>query len=263
MKRILACLSALLLLINVSRLNAAPATLLFEDDFNRAIPGWTAIQPPGTYIDGPMRWQYDIVSSAYVENSNIYTDNAGASPSGTAVMLINDAVTTTPFTYKTRLTMGDDDGFGLVFGYENPTNVFRLTFSSQNNPIRTGYPWRGWSVDQKTNNVMVFLFGGGTAGYDTTAPSFLPVANRPFDVTISVSADNKLTLSIIDDALNNTTPVVLVDNQQLPIQPRARLASCNGATPAGHRAAFESKIQHWTQRRWSCRNRINSRIGRR
>ena len=24
---------------------AAPATLLFEDDFNEGIPGWTAVQP--------------------------------------------------------------------------------------------------------------------------------------------------------------------------------------------------------------------------
>jgi hypothetical protein len=53
--------------------------------FNRGIPGWTAVQPAGTYLDGPMRWQYDIVSGAFLEQSNIYTDAAAASPSATAV----------------------------------------------------------------------------------------------------------------------------------------------------------------------------------
>jgi hypothetical protein len=34
----------------INLLFAAPATLLFEDDFNRGIPGWTQVQPAGTYI---------------------------------------------------------------------------------------------------------------------------------------------------------------------------------------------------------------------
>jgi hypothetical protein len=35
---------------------------LFEDDFNRGFPGWTVVQPVGFYYDGPLRWQYDIVT---------------------------------------------------------------------------------------------------------------------------------------------------------------------------------------------------------
>src|SRR5262245_2299363 len=91
-------------------LPGAPATLLFEDNFTGGIPGWTAIQPTGgNYLDGPMIWQYDVPSSSFSEQSNIYTDNAAASPTRIAVMLINDTVAPSNFLYTARLTAGDDD----------------------------------------------------------------------------------------------------------------------------------------------------------
>ena len=114
-----------------SDLFGTPATLLFEDDFNRGIPGWTQVQPTRNYLDGPMRWQYDVVSGTFLEQSNIYTDAANVSPSATAVLLINDATAGTNFTYKARLTAGDDDAFGLIFGYANGNNYFRVTFTRQ------------------------------------------------------------------------------------------------------------------------------------
>ena len=134
---------------------ATQPEVLFEDDFNRGIPGWTAVQPPGNYIDGPMRWQYDIVSQAYLEQSNIYTDAPGGSTNATAVMLINDAETAGNFTYTARLKAGDDDAFGLIFGYNDPQNFYRVTFSRQD---RTGeaspaFPYTSWLVDRKVDGV--------------------------------------------------------------------------------------------------------------
>ena len=191
---------------------AAPAALLFEDEFNRGIPGWTAVQPPGTYIDGPMRWQYDIVTGAFLEQSNIYTDAAAASPSATAVMLVNDAVAGANFTYRARLIAGDDDAFGLIFGYQNPTNFYRVTFTRQ---VRTvpGFPWNGWSVDRKLDNVATNLFGDGTP---THVPSFVNRQYVPFDVTISVTGANLLTLTIMDDPEGVPTEYRLVEAQPLP-----------------------------------------------
>src|SRR3954468_17813117 len=55
--------------------------VIFQDDFNLGFPGWAAIQPAGAYLDGPLCWQYDIVSGGFVEDSNIYTDSATFSPS--------------------------------------------------------------------------------------------------------------------------------------------------------------------------------------
>ncbi|HNU53379.1 MAG TPA: hypothetical protein PKJ98_20995 [Verrucomicrobiota bacterium] len=213
----------------------AEATLLFEDDFDGGIPGWTAVQPPGTYIDGPLRWQYDIVSGAYVEQSNIYTDNAAASPTATAAMLINDAVAGPAFTFKARLVAGDDDGFGLIFGYHNPTNFYRVTFTRQ---VRTtaGFPWNGWNVDRKVDNVATPLFGDGTPGH---VPSFVNIQALPFDVTISVTSDNRLTLVVVDDPDGGAVEYRLVEGQALPGSAQGQVGfmtwGMSGLVPRGFR----------------------------
>jgi len=198
-------------LVSTAALGAS-ATLLFEDTFDRGIPGWTAVQPPGNYIDGPMRWQYDVVSGAFVEQSNIYTDASTVSSSAPAVMLVNDAVAGTTFTYKARLIAGDDDAFGLIFGYQNPTNFYRVTFTRQ---VRAdaGFPWNGWNVDRKVDNVATPLFGDGTPSH---VPSFVNAQSVPFDVTIAVGSGNLLTLVVVDDPDGAAVEYRLVEAQPLP-----------------------------------------------
>lgn len=188
------------------------ATLLFEDDFDRGIPGWTAVRPAGTYIDGPMRWQYDIVSGAFLEQSNIYTDAATVSPSATAPMLINDAVTGASFTYRARLTAGDDDAFGLIFGYTDADNFYRVTFTRQHR-TDAGFPWNGWNVDRKVDKVATALFGDGTPGH---VESFVNTQFQPFDVTITVTADNLLSLTVVDDPDGAAIAYNLVEAKPLP-----------------------------------------------
>ncbi|MBI4327961.1 MAG: hypothetical protein HY674_22250 [Chloroflexi bacterium] len=193
----------------------APATLLFEDDFNRALPGWTAVQPPvslGAYAAGPMRWQYDIVSEAFVENSNIYTTPAGGSDSGTAVMLINEAMTGDEFTFKARLIAGDNDGFGLIFGFKDQVNFYRVTFTRE---VRASskFPGNGWRVDQRVNDVSTILFGHGTPDF---VDSFVNRKGVPFDVTIQVAAGPRLSLTVAEDPDGAPTEFKLVENQALP-----------------------------------------------
>src|SRR5690349_6567351 len=75
------------------RLSAAPATIIFQDDFNDGLPGWSAIRPVGAnYLDGPMLWCYDKALNRFFEDSNQYTDSATFSSTRIAVMLINDTV---------------------------------------------------------------------------------------------------------------------------------------------------------------------------
>jgi len=222
--------SLALLALVVFRVSGA---VLFEDDFNRGIPGWTAVQPPGAYSGGPLRWQYDTVSGGFVEQSNIYTDSATFSPTAVAPMLINDTVTASDFTYRARLTAGDDDGFGLIFGYHDPTNFYRVTFARQ---ARTGFPWTGWSVDQKVEGVTGNLFGAGTPGYVQT---FVNTANRPFDVTISVDTQSRLTLSVVDNPTGTPTHYSLVTSQPLPGPANGKVGlmtwGMSGSVPKGFR----------------------------
>jgi hypothetical protein len=206
-------LGLLLCLVAVPAAQAAPAVLLFEDDFNRGIPGWTAVQPTGTYLDGPLRWQYDIVGNSFLEQSNIYTDAAAASPSAIAVMLVNDAVAGTNFTYKARMIAGDDDAFGLIFGYQNANSFYRITFTRQRR-TDPGYPWNGWNVDRRISaTVSTNVFGHGTPDH---VESFFNTQYQPFDVTISVTGNNLFSLTVLDDPDGAKTEYKLVEAKPLP-----------------------------------------------
>jgi uncharacterized repeat protein (TIGR02543 family) len=213
--------------------SAVNAAVLFEDDFNRSFPGWTAVQPAGNYLDGPLQWEYDIVSSAFVEQSNIYTDNSTFSSSAIAPMLINDTVTAVNFTYTARLTAGDDDGFGLIFGYQNETNFYRVTFARQ--ARSGGFPWTAWSVDRKVNGVTTNLFGYGKPGYTQT---FINRAGIPFDVTVSVNVLNQLTLSVLDNPTGTSTNYPLVTNQSLPSSGHGKVGIFTWGMAGGTPSAF-------------------------
>ncbi|MBX3746400.1 MAG: hypothetical protein KF833_13925 [Verrucomicrobiae bacterium] len=221
-----------LALLSVAQGQAAPATLLFEEDFRRGIPGWTYVQPPGNYIDGPGLWQYDIVDGGFVEQSNIYTDSATASTTRTAVMLINDTVAPEAFTYRARLIAGDDDGFGLIFGYQGETTFYRVTFARQN---RTGWPFTGWSVDRMEGGAITDLFGGGMPDH---VPTFVNTAGIPFDVVIAV-ANQRLTLTVVEDPEGFAAEYPLVDAGELPTPVGGRVGLFSwgqrGGVPTGFR----------------------------
>ena len=172
-KKILACgWAALAMMVPVR------GAVLLDERFDEGIPGWTVVQPPAAYYDGPLRWEWDFLGRAFLERSNVYTDSGGGSPSATAPMLINGSWASAPFTYSARLTAGDDDGFGLVFGYRNESNFYRVVFAAQ---ARASFPRQGWSVDCKTDGAVQVLCG--------SAASFMVVTGRPFDVTLAVDTD--------------------------------------------------------------------------
>lgn len=228
-------LTLLLAAFGVSLPDSGRAGTLFQDDFDRGIPGWTAVQPEGAYLDGPLRWQYDIVSAAFVEQSNIYTDSASYSSTAIAPMLINNASTAVNFTFRARLTAGDDDAFGLIFGYVNEDNFYRVTFARQSRTA--GFPWTGWSVDRKQDGVTQTLFGAGTAGHTTT---FVNTAGRPFDVTIATDTLSRLTLTVVDNPTGAATTYPLVTQQSLPSPPAGRVGlftwgMSGGSGPLGFR----------------------------
>jgi len=201
-------------LLAVPSLEAGPAVTLFQDDFNEGIPGWIAVQPAGNY-SGSLLWQFDINSGALWENSNIFSDSSAYSSTRAAPMLINEtAPPASNFTYTVRLRASDDDGCGLIWAYQNPTNFYRVTFAAQGGAsTRNLWPHTGWDVDRVVNGEYTDLFGRGSTNLYTP---FTFTLNRFFDVTIGLT-NGLFSLTVIDDPTNaSPTVYLLVDNQPLP-----------------------------------------------
>lgn len=221
-----------LLLVSASNwLQASPAPVIFEDDFETGIPGWTAVQPTGgNYIEGPMLWAFDKTTDALSEQSNIYTDSSTFSLSRIGVMLINDTVAPSNFTYTARLTAGDDDGFGLIWGYQDEYTFYRAYFGRQ---ARAGWPFQGTGVDRMNNGQITDLFGVGAGA----GPGFVNTVGRPFDVTITVT-DGLLTLTVVDDPLGTPTPYNLVTDAPLPTSGAGRVGIFSWGMSGNNPRAF-------------------------
>lgn len=203
------------------------AAVLLDERFDDGIPGWTSVQPPGVYRDGPLQWEYDVGARAFVERSNVHTDSGDGSPPAVVPMIVNEAMVMAPFTYRARMTAGDDDGFGLVFGYRNESNYYRVTFNRQ---ARTIFPRRGWSVDRIANNSADILFDSS---------SFVFSTGRSFDVTLSVDAAKRLTLQVVDDPDGAADVHRLVDGEVLPATADGQVGlftfAMGGGDPPGFR----------------------------
>jgi uncharacterized repeat protein (TIGR02543 family) len=175
-----------------------------------------------------MLWQYDKVSDSFSEQSNVYTDSSSFSVSRVAVMLINNTVAPGNFTYTARLTAGDDDAFGLIWGYQSEDVYYRVYFSRQNRAA-IGWPYLGWGVDRMNNGQITDLFG--------PSQSFVNTAGRPFDVTISISG-GLLNLTVVDDPLGSPTTYNLVTDGALPTSPSAKVGMFSWGNSAGTPRAF-------------------------
>ena len=187
----------------VAVVTPATAQTLLEENFSSGFEEWTVVHPPGAF-NGSTRWQVGAGGETLFENSNVRApDSAG--------MLINDAKTSENYTYKALLMSGDDDGIGLVFGYKDSSNFYRIMFASQEE--RNTFPGEGWLLEQVVN-------GKGTrlAGDDYTedwAPEFIYIQGYPFEVTIKANG-KKLTITVIDDPDEDGTEYELVNNLTIP-----------------------------------------------
>ena len=187
----------------VAVVTPATAQTLLEENFSSGFEEWTVVHPPGAF-NGSTRWQVGAGGETLFENSNVRApDSAG--------MLINDTKTSENYTYKALLMSGDDDGIGLVFGYKDSSNFYRIMFASQEE--RNTFPGEGWLLEQVVN-------GKGTrlAGDDYTEdwdPEFIYIQGYPFEVTIKANG-KKLTITVVDDPEEDGTEYELVNNLSIP-----------------------------------------------
>ena len=161
----------------------------------------------------PLLWQYDINTTNIWENSNIYSDGAAYSWTRAAAMLINDTVAgASNFTYTVRIRAADNDACGLIWGYQDEDNFYRVTFARQTD--RTDWPFPGWDVDRMVNGAFTDLFGKGNTLEPYT--EFIYTADRFFDVIVGMT-NGLFSLTVVDDPTNAAPTVYkLVQSRVLP-----------------------------------------------
>jgi hypothetical protein len=107
--------------------------VLLSDDFtNGILNGWTVVDE-GT-INGPSQWLER--SGRLMQLSNIYGPNANAYDHRKGTYLYwNDppALGWSDYTFSVTFSALDDDGLGVMFRYQNPSNYFKVDLDCQKN----------------------------------------------------------------------------------------------------------------------------------
>jgi len=106
--------------------------ILLADDFTNGLQGWTVVDE-GTYA-APSRWIEG--SGRLMQLSNIYGPNGNATDHRKGTYLYwNDPPALGWNTYALSVTFNDsdDDGVGVLFRYQNPSNYYKVDLDSQRN----------------------------------------------------------------------------------------------------------------------------------
>ncbi|MBN1853788.1 MAG: PEP-CTERM sorting domain-containing protein, partial [Pirellulales bacterium] len=168
--------------------------VLVGDVFVTGFEGWTDTYVGPARIGSPPNWGILLVDHWLSESSDGREGDdlsAEAANSGlyTPYLMVNMA-DVTPATYDLTATMSthDNDGFGIVFGYEDNNNYFRIGMRDQSSG-NLGFPV-GLSVQKVVNGTITQI------GWDGGA--FLPYTDgTPFEVVLNV--DNSDWMVTIDD----------------------------------------------------------------
>jgi hypothetical protein len=184
---------------------AANAQVLVGDPFITSYQNWV---DPAPARGG--NWRLSLHNLTLMETSDLIpTGNnpAAATNNGSFVpsLVVQDAFTT-PATYNlnARLLSNDDDGFGLVFGYQDIDNYFRVTLRAQANGNLGGTT--GLSVQKVVGGVVTQINPAGVGPGVAVDPTFALIDSRsPHDVTVAVDGAN---YSVSIAGLNNGQPLV-------------------------------------------------------
>ena len=222
--------TASLCLLTLAALMATISTvrgqMLLDENFSAGFEGWTVVHPPGAFNGSP-RWAVGADGETLFENSNVRASES-------AGMLINDAKAGENYTYKALLNSGDDDGIGLVFGYKDSSNFYRIIFAAQGEPERNVFPGEGWLLERVVDGNAVHLAGDDDS--EDWYPEFFYMQGFPFEVTIKAKG-NKLSITVVDDPEDDGTEYELVDNLSIPAAADGNVGLASweqaGGIPAG------------------------------
>ncbi len=172
----------------------AQAQVLVGSPFITGFEGWTDTHVPSpTQVGGNPSWGVlltpdPISGQRFLIETSDGREADGVTTAGIAdgqykpYMLINTADTTPAnYTINYQLATYDDDGFGVVFGYQDNNNYFRAGFRNQT-PGNLGFQ-DGTSVQKVVDGVITPLAN--------TTTGFKPLFDgAPFDAKVVVNGTN-------------------------------------------------------------------------
>lgn len=165
----------------------APGDPLISDPFINSYNGWVDPNPtnpnqsptlaPAT-VEKP-NWGIHLRTGALQESGGGRWGDSTSSTDGryTPYIMINDNFTTPDvYNFTTTLTTNDDDGFGVVFGWQDTGNYFRVGLRNQSSNLGFG---RGVSVQKVVNNTITQIAAPSTTFVpkitDNDAANYFPM----------------------------------------------------------------------------------------
>jgi hypothetical protein len=144
-------------------------------------------------------WRLNLLNNTVMETSdaapsvaapgnspNPATNNGAYVP---ALLIQNNYTTPSTYDLNARMWSSDDDGWGLVFGYQDPDNYYRVLFRAQANGNIGGTT--GTSVQKIVGGVITQISPAGTGAGNAAFPTLPMIATRqPFDVKVSITGTN-------------------------------------------------------------------------
>ena len=182
----------------------AYATTLVGDPFITSYQNWLDPAP-----DRGGNWRLSLYNPTLMETSDTIptgNDPPAATNNGSYVpsLIVQDSLTTpSAYDLSARLYTSDDDGFGLVFGYQDVDNYFRVFFRAQANGNLGGTT--GTSVQKVVGGVVTQISPAGTGPGNTVFPTFDLIDNRtPIDARVEVDGQN---YAVYMAGVNNDMPL--------------------------------------------------------
>jgi len=144
----------------------ASGQVLVNDPFVTGFGGWTDTFTGTPGAGAPPNWGVLLTGTQTLSESADGTTTDGVADGMYTPFLMVDTADTTPATYNMSATIGthDNDGFGLVFGYQDNDNYFRVGMRAQT-PGSVGFP-DGVSVQKVVDGNITQL---------ATTPTPLPI----------------------------------------------------------------------------------------
>lgn len=193
---------------------AGPGDILVGDPFISGYNGWNEV-PQAIESGGllPANWGISLRTGGLQESSdNRISSGATNAQTVKSLMMVNDFVTQGDYTLSTTARVYDNDGGGLMFGYQDVNNWYRVTWRQQAGG-GSGYP-TGVSVQQCVGGTITSLGLNASwtptlshLGGQTTASPPVPIApvDAPFNLSVKVTGAG---WGVYVDGANNGNPLV-------------------------------------------------------